>query len=117
MCELCRELGGLPRLDPVPEPELVCRERERERRPNALLMRASKAALPLWEQGLAETREGWSGMRTGRAGRRSPHAHRPPWNRRGKAGLNRTRGRPRVLGLSQCFPSVGAEAPVVYVVV
>jgi len=49
MCELCRELGGLPKLDPVPEPELVYREREREHRPNALLMRASEVALPLWE--------------------------------------------------------------------
>ena len=58
MCELCRELGGLPGLDPVPEPELVCHERERERRPNALLMRASEAALPLWERGLSRDTRG-----------------------------------------------------------
>ena len=97
MCKLCRELGGLPELDPVPEPELVCRER----RPNALLMRASEAVLPLWERGLSKDTRGLEWDEDGESrptessrSRTSMEPSEEGWSERD------TRGRLRVLGSS-----------------
>src|SRR5216684_4028987 len=88
-CELCRELP--PLLEP--EPELVFRDLERERK--ALQIRASEVALPLREP--IEVRMPWdsAGRKVEKGDQQSVRAFAPRVDHQARAVLSKMGGRPR----------------------
>jgi hypothetical protein len=87
--ELCR---GLPLL-PEPEPELVCRERDRERK--APLIRAREVVLPLREPRRDAQRDDSAKKTVEKVGRLSLRARTPQASHQTMVFPSGMRGRPR----------------------